>query len=69
MAKKKTESAKIKVTLVKSTIGSLEKHIKTVEALGLKKVGSSKIYNDNPALRGMLFTVKHLVKVEEIGAV
>lgn len=69
MAKKKTESAKIKVTLIKSTIGSLEKHIKTVEALGLKKVGSSKIYNDNPALRGMLFTVKHLVKVEEIGAV
>lgn len=69
MAKKKTESAKIKVTLVKSTIGSLEKHIKTVEALGLKKVGSSKIYNDNPALRGMLFTVKHLVKVEEVGAV
>ncbi|HEY8390598.1 MAG TPA: 50S ribosomal protein L30 [Clostridia bacterium] len=69
MAKKKTESAKIKVTLIKSTIGSLEKHIKTVEALGLKKVGSSKIYNDNPALRGMLFTVKHLVKVEEVGAV
>ena len=69
MAKKKAESAKVKVTLIKSTIGSLEKHIKTVEALGLKKVGSSKIYNDNPALRGMLFTVQHLVKVEEVGAV
>jgi len=69
MAKKKAESAKVKVTLIKSTIGSLEKHIKTVEALGLKKIGSSKIYNDNPALRGMLFTVQHLVKVEEVGAV
>lgn len=69
MAKKKAESAKVKVTLIKSTIGSLEKHIKTVEALGLKKVGSSKIYNDSPALRGMLFTVQHLVKVEEVGAV
>jgi large subunit ribosomal protein L30 len=69
MAKKKAESAKVKVTLVKSTIGSLEKHIKTVEALGLKKVGSSKIFNDNPALRGMLFVVQHLVKVEEVGAV
>lgn len=69
MAKKKAECAKVKVTLIKSTIGSLEKHIKTVEALGLKKIGSTKVFNDNPALRGMLFVVKHLVKVEEVGAV
>ncbi|HEY8444108.1 MAG TPA: 50S ribosomal protein L30 [Clostridia bacterium] len=68
MAKKKaTQPAQVKVTLVKSTIGSLDKHIKTIEALGLKKVGSSKIFNDNPALRGMLFVVRHLVKVEEVG--
>ncbi|HHW90562.1 MAG TPA: 50S ribosomal protein L30 [Clostridiales bacterium] len=68
MAKKKAQTAQVKVTLIKSTIGSLEKHIKTIQALGLNKIGSSKIFNDNPALRGMLFQVRHLVKVEEIGA-
>ncbi|NLC16995.1 MAG: 50S ribosomal protein L30 [Clostridiales bacterium] len=67
MAKKKAQSAQVKVTLIKSTIGSLDKHIKTIQALGLKKIGSSKIFNDNSALRGMLFQVRHLVKVEEIG--
>lgn len=59
---------KIKVTLVKSTIGCLEKQKKTVEALGLKKIRSSKIHNDTPAIRGMLFVVKHLVKVEPVEA-
>jgi large subunit ribosomal protein L30 len=67
MAKKTAAAAQVKVTLVKSTIGSLDKHIKTVEALGLRKVGSSKIFKDNPALRGMLDVVRHLVKVEEVG--
>ena len=69
MATKKTENAegnKLKVTLVKSTIGSIEKHKKTVQALGLKKVRSSVVVNDNPAMRGMIFVVKHLVKVEEV---
>ena len=69
MATKKTENAegkKLKVTLVKSTIGSIEKHKKTVQALGLKKVRSSVVVNDNPAMRGMIFVVKHLVQVEEV---
>ena len=68
MAAKKTENTadkKLKVTLVKSTIGSLDKHKKTVQALGLKKIGSCVVVNDNPAMRGMIFVVKHLVKVEE----
>ena len=56
----------IKVTLVKSTIGSLEKQKRTVEALGLKKIRQSKVHNDSPVIRGMIFVVKHLVKVEEI---
>lgn len=59
---------KIKVTLVKSTIGCLDKQKKTVEALGLKKIRSSKIHNDTPAIRGMIFVVKHLVKVEPVEA-
>lgn len=68
MAKKEqqAQAKKIKVTLVKSTIGSLENHKRTVEALGLKKIRSSKIHNDTPAIRGMIFKVKHLVSVEEV---
>jgi len=55
----------LKITLVKSTISSLEKQKRTIEALGLKKVGQSKVHNDTPVVRGMIFVVKHLVKVEE----
>ena len=56
----------VKVTLIKSTIGCLEKQKATVEALGLKKVGSSKVFKVSPALNGMLFRVRHLIKVEEV---
>lgn len=56
----------VKVTLIKSTIGCLEKQKATVAALGLKKPGSSKIFKVSPALNGMLFKVRHLVKVEEV---
>ncbi|MCJ7855261.1 50S ribosomal protein L30 [Lachnospiraceae bacterium NSJ-143] len=58
--------AEIKITLVKSTIGAIPKHKKTVQALGLKKVNSSVIQQDNAATRGMVKQVSHLVKVEEI---
>ena len=58
--------AKIKVSLVRSTIGALPKHKKTVEALGLRKMNSSNIHEDNAAIRGMIKQVCHLVKVEEI---
>ncbi len=57
---------KLKITLIKSTNGRLEKQKRTVEALGLTKIHSSVIVNDNDAVRGMIFVVKHLVKVEEI---
>ncbi len=58
--------AKIQVTLVRSTIGALPKHKKTVEALGLRKTNSSNVHEDNAAIRGMIRQVSHLVKVEEI---
>jgi large subunit ribosomal protein L30 len=67
-AAKKTSAdggKKLKVTLVKSTIGSLDKHIRTVRALGLNKIRSFVVCEDNAAMRGMIFTVKHLVTVEE----
>ena len=57
---------KLKITLIKSTSGRLEKQKRTVEALGLTKIHSSVIVNDNDAVRGMILVVKHLVKVEEI---
>lgn len=56
----------VKVTLIKSTIGCLKDQKATVESLGLKKIGQSKVFNDNPALQGKLFKVKHLVKVENV---
>ena len=58
--------AQIKVTLVKSTIGAIPKHRKTVAALGLKKLNSFNIQKDNPAIRGMLNQVRHLIKVEPV---
>lgn len=57
---------KLKVTLVKSTIGAIPKHRATVEALGLKKLHKTVEMPNNAAVRGMLDQVKHLVKVEEI---
>ena len=56
---------KVKVTLVKSTIGAIPKHRKTVEALGLKKLNKTVELPDNAAVRGMVKQVCHLVKVEE----
>ena len=56
----------LKVTLVKSASGRLEKQSRTLEALGLKKINSSNVIPDNDATRGMIFVVKHLVKVENV---
>ena len=58
--------AKIKVTLVKSTIGQVQANKETVKALGLKKIRSSKELDDTPAIRGMITKVQHLVKVENV---
>ena len=57
---------KLKITLVKSTIGAIPKHRVTVEALGLRKLNKTVEMPDNAAVRGMVDQVKHLVKVEEI---
>ncbi len=55
----------IKITLVKSTAGRLVKQQRTVEALGLRKIGQTVVKKDNECTRGMIFTVKHLVEVSE----
>ncbi|NDL68130.1 50S ribosomal protein L30 [Anaerotalea alkaliphila] len=59
-------AGKLKITLVRSTIGSIPKHKKTTEALGLTKLNKSVEQQDNAAIRGMVRKISHLVKVEEI---
>ena len=57
---------KLRIPLVKSTIGAVPKNRKTVEALGLRKLNKTVEMPDNAAVRGMIQQVRHLVKVEEI---
>ena len=56
----------IKITLVRSVAGTLPVQRKTVKVLGLGKINSYVIREDNPVNRGMVRTVEHLVKGEEI---
>ncbi len=56
----------LRVTLVRSRIGTKPKHRGTLRALGLRKIGSSNELPDRPEIRGMLARVLHLVRVEEI---
>lgn len=56
----------LKIKLVRSLIGYPETQIKTIRALGLRKLNSEKVLPDSPSIRGAIFKVKHLVKVEEV---
>jgi large subunit ribosomal protein L30 len=56
----------LKVTQVKSIIGSQQGHKRTVRALGLKRIRDSRMHEDTPQIRGMLHKVRHLVRVEEV---
>ncbi|MFA7268949.1 MAG: 50S ribosomal protein L30 [Sterolibacterium sp.] len=55
---------KIKVTLYKSLIGTKQSHRATVRGLGLRRLNSSAILEDTPAVRGMINKVAYLVKSE-----
>jgi large subunit ribosomal protein L30 len=55
--------AKIKIKLIKSKIGKTEKQIKTVEALGLRKIGQVVEQEDNPQIRGMVNRINHMVEI------
>jgi len=58
--------AKIKIRLARSTIGVLPRQRATVRSLGLRKIGSSAVHEDTPAIKGMVRAVSHLVTVEEV---
>ncbi len=64
--KTKKSAGKLKVTYVRSVIGYNKNQAKILEALGLRKLNTTKIFPDNESIRGSLFLVKHLVKVEEV---
>ena len=68
VAKKPAKKAEkqVKVTLVKSPIGYNKKQARVVKALGLNKMNSSHVLPDNACVRGMVNTVSHLVKLEEL---
>ena len=58
--------AKLKITLIRSLIGRPETQRATVKALGLGKINSFVVQEDNPAIKGMIRKVEHLVRVEEV---
>lgn len=57
--------AKIKIKLTRSKIGRIEKQKRTIEALGLRKIGQIVEKEDTPQLRGMLNVVNHMVEIVE----
>jgi len=57
--------AKLKVTLLRSKIGMPKTQKRTITALGLGKLNSSKVHDDNPVIKGMIRKVSTYVKVEE----
>lgn len=57
---------KVKVTQVKSKIGRTPKQKKTLEGLGLKRIGQSRVHTLNPQIQGMINKVDFLVNIEEV---
>lgn len=57
--------AKIKIKLIRSKIGKTEKQKRTIEALGLRKIGQIVEKEDTPQIRGMIKKVSHMVEVIE----
>jgi large subunit ribosomal protein L30 len=63
-AKKNDGAKRLKITLVKSTIGFNNNQAKVVESMGLRRIGHSVELSDTEATRGMILKVRHLVTVE-----
>ena len=58
--------AQLKVTQVRSTIGTKRNHRESLRTLGLRKIRQSTIREDTPQVRGLIHAVRHLVTVEEV---
>lgn len=62
----KNTNAKLKITQIKSAIDYHRKARRTLEALGIKRMHHTVVQPDNPAIRGMIKSIEHLLNVEEI---
>jgi large subunit ribosomal protein L30 len=59
-------SAAVKITLRKSVIGRPEKHRRTVQSLGLRKLNRTVVLKNTPWVRGMIHKISHLLEVEDV---
>ena len=68
MARKKASAApvRLRITQMRSGLGRPAKHRATLRALGFQRHQQTVEHEDNPAIRGMIFQVRHLVRVEEV---
>jgi large subunit ribosomal protein L30 len=67
VAKAKTkQAALLQITQIRSLSGRPAKHRATMEALGFRRHQQTIVHEDHPAIRGMLFQVRHLVDVQEV---
>lgn len=57
---------RLRVTQTRSIIGGLRNQKETLRSLGLRKIGDEVLKEDRPEIRGMVRTVSHLVRVEEV---
>lgn len=60
----KSDSEIVKITLVKSLIGTKRSHRKIIQGLGLKRINSYSLLKDTPAIRGMIHKINYLIKCE-----
>lgn len=58
--------SQLRITMIRSTIGTKPKARAAMKALGLKKIGQTVVHEDNPSTRGQLRPVAHMVEVEEV---
>jgi large subunit ribosomal protein L30 len=66
--RRKKRKAKLRIKWVKSSIGYSQRQKATIKSLGFKRLGDTVEWKDDPATRGMVNRVRHLVEVEELGA-
>jgi large subunit ribosomal protein L30 len=59
-------STRLRIKLVKSIIGNKERQKRTARALGLRRINSIVVHDDDPIVRGMIERISHLVQVEEV---
>lgn len=62
----KKTNARLRITQIKSAIDYRQRARRTLAALGIKRMHHTVIQPDNPAIRGMIKSIEHLLKVEEI---